>query len=290
MYEQMSFPDMLVAVPCDVVVPHPSIKNTYLVRCPDCNQIREIKRTMASKYRNHGVPLCGPCGLRKPILSTAECIVIDTHFHKVGNRWLALIKCPMCKCIFERPNVKVRKQQATYCERCCHILQRTTLPESQNCIIVKPFFYLKGHHTYARVECPICHKPFDKTRYAIRSDEHTICLPCSRIINARYGPRNHRWKGGYDGYYGVIWPVIAETVRDRDGHHCQYPGCAITKNDLGRAIDVHHIIPYSDLQDNRLCNLISLCPVHHTWADSDLMASQSLLDGILMLMYGPDYC
>lgn len=287
MYTQLSFLDPPLSTAS--IVPHPTIKSKFIVTCEICGKTRIIGRSTAWKHRKNGSSLCSPCSKRKSIPSSSECKIIDIHFRKVGGKWMSLVQCPMCGYVFTRSNTKVRAQQKTYCKKCSHIIQRAPLPDNKDCIILDEIVYKEGHHTYAIVKCPICRKSFDKTRHAIRADGHTICLQCSRIIKARYGPDNHRWKGGYRGYYSKNWTIIAETVRDRDGHRCQYPSCSVREGDLDRSIDVHHIVPYIESKDNSLTNLISLCPEHHAWADSAIEASQELFDGILMLMYGPDY-
>ena len=77
--------------------------------------------------------------------------------------------------------------------------------------------------------------------------------------------RNHHNYTGYDGYYGKNWWSQRKKRRMIDDATCQI--CGVTKNDIDRYPDVHHIIPKNEFDDlkkaNRINNLISLCPSCH---------------------------
>jgi len=60
------------------------------------------------------------------------------------------------------------------------------------------------------------------------------------------------------------WMRMAEKARERD-KTCQHCGKSCIEN--GRALDVHHIIPYRISKDNSLPNLVSLCRSCHKKAD-----------------------
>lgn len=69
---------------------------------------------------------------------------------------------------------------------------------------------------------------------------------------------------------GKGWKKIRKTVRRRDNFTCQE--CGITQDELGKELDVHHIIPYREFESsedaNKLDNLISLCPSCHHKAEN----------------------
>lgn len=71
---------------------------------------------------------------------------------------------------------------------------------------------------------------------------------------------------------GANWVLQARVARERDGFACQI--CSISEEDLGRQLDVHHKIPYrsfaSNVEANRLENLISLCPSCHIKQETEL--------------------
>lgn len=83
--------------------------------------------------------------------------------------------------------------------------------------------------------------------------------------HAPRGEDHANWRGGYAPYYGANWRQQRRAARRRDKYTCQH--CAITENELGKSLDVHHIRRFGDFTDykeaNKLKNLISLCPTCH---------------------------
>jgi predicted DNA-binding protein YlxM (UPF0122 family) len=80
------------------------------------------------------------------------------------------------------------------------------------------------------------------------------------------GENNPNWKEGHiPSHYGGDWGVQRKKARERDNHTCQR--CGKTKEDIGRAISVHHKVPYRNFDDaqkaNKLDNLICLCDTCH---------------------------
>lgn len=97
------------------------------------------------------------------------------------------------------------------------------------------------------------------------------------------GPNSHLWKGGTVKYYGPNWKRQARDARKRDDHQCQH--CGMTQAELGRKLDVHHIVPFREFgyvieendnyrQANRLSNLISLCPQCHRKVEDGVISVQ----------------
>lgn len=76
---------------------------------------------------------------------------------------------------------------------------------------------------------------------------------------------NPAWRSGYERYYGPNWIRQSRRARERDGHTCQR--CGVTEAQLGKALDVHHIIRFGDFTDyqqaNLLSNLLCLCHTCH---------------------------
>lgn len=98
------------------------------------------------------------------------------------------------------------------------------------------------------------------------------------------GQKHPHWKGGLTStnrfvYRGLGWVAIAEKVRARDNRVCQL--CGKTEDDNGRRLDVHHIIPYHDINNNkkanRLSNLTSLCRSCHSTEEHKLKNQQIVL-------------
>ena len=71
-----------------------------------------------------------------------------------------------------------------------------------------------------------------------------------------FGELSPNWQGGKITYRGKGWKSIRTQIIRRDGCKCQL--CENTKQ-----LEVHHIVPYRETQDNSFENLITLCrPCH----------------------------
>jgi len=71
---------------------------------------------------------------------------------------------------------------------------------------------------------------------------------------------------------GANWEIQAKLARERDAFACQV--CGLTEEELGRQLDVHHKIPYrsfkSNVEANKLENLVSVCPSCHSKLEAQL--------------------
>ncbi len=76
------------------------------------------------------------------------------------------------------------------------------------------------------------------------------------------GEANMNWQGGYEPYYGPGWRKTRRAVWARDTV-CQR--CGMTPEQNGKALDVHHIVPFRSFgivrheEANALSNLTALC-------------------------------
>lgn len=139
--------------------------------------------------------------------------------------------------------------------------------------------------------CPICGKMFTRKR----SSPRERCSRACRAITQRKPPRpsaicevcdgsfithpsrknrfcswacfmQQHWRGGRLPYYGPSWRAARRAARRRD-RVCQ--DCGVTPHDLGRALDIHHLISFRSFgverhtEANTLANLIALCNVCH---------------------------
>lgn len=120
--------------------------------------------------------------------------------------------------------------------------------------------------TWVKKTCPICTATFlVKPSHAER--RWCCSRTCGAIWQTVFGPRGEdhpTWAGGYEPYYGTSWRQARRLARLRDVI-CGRCG----KAREGRALDVHHIIPFRcfgaerHAEANALTNLISLCPKCH---------------------------
>lgn len=124
------------------------------------------------------------------------------------------------------------------------------------------------------IKCRTC-----ETEFIVKPNHVNRRLCCSRKCLAIYnsesgrysGENNYNWKGGYAPYYGKSWRPAQKKVHKRD-KICRE--CQKTIEENGKALDVHHLIPFRlfgvkrHLEANALSNLIALCNVCHTIYDS----------------------
>lgn len=149
-------------------------------------------------------------------------------------------------------------------------------------------------------ECPICHNSFSpsnkgqifcsascRAKYTNQSRVKPLpaCEVCGKPVNklrARFCSRDCKvkWYQGSNVYSYVgenfrkdaypvdyaFWMKLSDEIRERD-QVCQH--CGKTPEQNGRALDVHHKIPYRISQDNSPSNLISLCRKCHKKADHE---------------------
>ena len=73
------------------------------------------------------------------------------------------------------------------------------------------------------------------------------------------GEGHPNWRGG-GCRYGAKWTAIAKQARERD-KVCRK--CGKTTEENGRALEVHHIVPYRVCGTHELPNLITLCTTCH---------------------------
>lgn len=178
------------------------------------------------------------------------------------------VECAFCKKeIFrKRPQLKYKRN---FCSTECHGKWN-----SEN---------LKGetHPMYLKkiIPCGYCGKEILCTPNRIKRVKRGKIFCCKehndlwRKENVR-GEMLYNWKGGYDPNYGVSWLTAKRTARKRDNDTCQR--CGITKEELGKNMDVHHIKPFRDfgvenhIEANSLNNLISYCNKCHKIVEEEL--------------------
>ena len=83
---------------------------------------------------------------------------------------------------------------------------------------------------------------------------------------------------GRPEYRGGNWEIQAQRARERDRYTCRI--CRITEEELGKQLDVHHVIPFrlfkSPVEANKLSNLISVCHSCHMKLEAESNASLPL--------------
>jgi len=113
--------------------------------------------------------------------------------------------------------------------------------------------------------------PTEKMLEARFRKGHTINNGKHRSIETEFksGELNPHWKGGTEHYRGEDWEEQRKKALERDNSTCQRCGDATDT--------VHHIIPYSESENNSLDNLISLCKRCHIIVERGY--SRIIIDG-----------
>ncbi len=126
-----------------------------------------------------------------------------------------------------------------------------------------------GSEETVKVTCAVCSKILKVPKwYAERGVKLYFCSPkCSEEWRRKAYPSDEELikLDGRPEFKGANWPLQSQKARERDSFTCQE--CGVTESNLGRQLDVHHIISFrffkSSLEANQLNNLITLCHSCH---------------------------
>lgn len=80
----------------------------------------------------------------------------------------------------------------------------------------------------------------------------------------KLGEKNPRYKGGHRPGYLKLWGKTRKEALERDKYTCQE--CGSTER-----LEVHHIIPYLESEDDSLENLVTLCKTCHLRVENELI-------------------
>lgn len=128
----------------------------------------------------------------------------------------------------------------------------------------------EGYKDRIMVKCSECGKDFQRARSGVDvNSKHYFCSKVCQAKNLDYilrGEDHHYYVNGETcSKRGLGWGATRRQIRGRDGYLCQI--CGTTEEELGKALDVHHVKPYRLFDDykeaNKPDNLIALCPSCH---------------------------
>lgn len=189
---------------------------------------------------------CGKVFYKKPSHSMRAWE--DVKFCSYVCYWQAKRKvyiCGYCGTEFNRQSYG--KGDPTYCSRDC-------VAKAQSQIRTMP-----------RQSCEVCGSAVTKARARFCSRECKVIWYRGENVYNYLGEDARDFP--HDFEYLTFWMERAENIRQRD-KVCQH--CGKTPKENGRALDVHHIVPYRMSQDNSPSNLIALCRSCHTKAERNL--------------------
>lgn len=173
------------------------------------------------------------------------------------------IRCAFCSSLIYRTRSKIDNHKNQFCNKNCN--------NNWNKLNVKRGAENWKYNTVEK-PCSYCGKLVKRQYWQANGYEHTFCnTECHgkwRSENMT-GENSPLWQGGFIEYRGANWHKQRELARKRDNDTCQH--CGITKNQIGRELDVHHIVPFRHFDDyriaNALDNLITLCGSCHMKAE-----------------------
>lgn len=207
--------------------------------------------------------------------------------------------CPVCSKIYLADPKRLKWGRQTTCSReCSYILrgQQKQVDATYECFYCKRAFTSKPFQKN-RTERPFCsQKCYQKARveklidaphppakppieFTCEKCGKSVVLPASLKGARRFrfcsddcanewhtGENHTHWRGGnYKEYYGSNWTRQRRFARARDNHTCQ--NCGKTEAELGKQLDVHHVVRFANFDDyrqaNKLSNLVSLCHSCH---------------------------
>lgn len=173
------------------------------------------------------------------------------------------IKCDYCGSVLYRNPWKIGNLKNHFCNKECNNnwLRLNASRGSEN-------------PQYRTIEkpCSYCGKILKRQPWQANGYEYTFC---NKTCHGKWqsenliGENNPLWQGGHTEYRGSNWHIQRYLARERDNNTCQH--CGITKDQIGRELDVHHIIPFRHFDDyriaNALPNLVTLCGSCHMKAE-----------------------
>ena len=197
-----------------------------------------------------------PYRVDKARFCTHECYSRWLSQHKRGrdsDAWRGgnvTVTCEQCGVEFEV--AQHRKEQARFCSRRCHGAWKTA--------------HLCGEQVWnweggeSEFTCHACGATFQRAAAKTKRNTHSFCSK-ECYWDWHRGENHADWQGGGVNYYGADWWTQRRLARERDGYACRR--CGISHEAGERQIDVHHIVPYRESQNNALGNLICLCQRCH---------------------------
>lgn len=160
--------------------------------------------------------------------------------------------CDYCGAPYAHRPSRANRGEQTFCSRACRGLASKVAP--------------------AESTCQGCGAAFTLADWRVRKGEGQFCSMACRDRGAHTARRDPPGIRLTSRYYGWSWREAQRLARERDGC-CM--DCGATPSDLGRALAVHHIVPFKHYgirrhpEANALANLVALCqPCHikREWA------------------------
>lgn len=188
------------------------------------------------------------------------------------------LTCANCEKAFSRSRHRVKSQVNHFCGPTCRSSWQAKAMLGAN----NPVYSRK------QVTCEHCNAVLERIAARLRNNKWHFCgHKCyGAWRNGRFtADQNGAWLGGYKNYYGPNWRSQQKKARQRDADTCQ--SCGVTKAELGKKLDVHHVKPFrlfgyvkgenkNYKLANDLDNLLSLCSSCHMQTERALQKAMRL--------------
>jgi len=233
---------------------HPSWKGGEIkLKCDYCGVEISVEPWILKRHKHHF------CSKRCKGKWLSE--AISGEKHRLWNK--VKVECDYCGKKFLRGPAEVGYYKSHFCSTECYGRWLSENVRGEKC----PAW--RGGKI--EVRCDYCGEKLHRNRYEI---EHRKIHFCSSDCFGRWlsinksGEHSPLWKGGYR-QLGANWLKQSARSRERDHYTCQTCG----REEDGKALDVHHIIPFREFglvrykEANQLSNLITLCRPCHVKAE-----------------------
>lgn len=175
-----------------------------------------------------------------------------------------ICKNPDCDKQFEAYQSRVDNGRDAYCSDECKY------DDIQSYIISGEDHVQYDASTHVDKVCKWCETPMSVPQSRLEEGRGVFCSEeChndwrSEVVS---GENHPRYVDGEQRDYGRNWDRKKSQAHRRAQSRCEHPDCDKTSADVGKSLDVHHIVPFR-LHDtykeaNTLDNLIVLCREHH---------------------------
>jgi len=168
------------------------------------------------------------------------------------------VECSWCSESFDRPRSRAEKFETQFCSGECESEWKSVNLIGQE----------NPNWSRETTECSWCDAKIKVVPSRFDVAEKLFCSSdCygNWLSENVTGDSHPNFKGGYRQYYGDEWEQVREEIRNRDGGVCQ--ACGKSRDDNGRRLSVHHIVPVREFDDPNEAhthnNLVQVCDDCH---------------------------
>lgn len=247
--------------------------------CPTCGRDFSSERGVRQHHAMaHDRPLpnrtCVDCGSEfyDPKSRRKYCDSCNPNAGRNNGNWSDATETAACRTCGSEFEYYPSNKDGVYCDAC--------VTEADGLLPENP-----AEKRRVETECTHCGSTMRVVPSRSTDREHGVF--CSRTCHGEWlsehvvGSEHHQWEGGTIEYGGSWWQV-REAALARDDYRCQQ--CGLSRTQLDRNPDVHHIERVRDFEDpeeaHRLSNVVTLCrSCHRRVEEGDLPVPTPATEG-----------